>query len=108
MMDGRLWLESEPGKGTQFHFVARFGLHEGAADSVVAPSFDLRSLRALVVDDNATNRTILTEILESWQMTAAPAESADTALEMLREAAGRNRSFQLVLTDAAMADVGGL
>ena len=107
MMGGRLWLESEPGKGTQFHFVARFGLHEGAADSVVAPSFDLRSLRALVVDDNATNRTILTEILESWQMTAAAAESADTALEMLREAAGRNRSFQLVLTDAAMPDVDG-
>ena len=107
LMGGRLWLESEPGNGSQFHFVARFALHEGAADSVAAPSFDLRSLRALVVDDNATNRTILTEILESWQMTAAAAESADTALKMLREAAGRNRSFQLVLTDAAMPDVDG-
>jgi PAS domain S-box-containing protein len=107
MMGGRLWLESEPGKGSQFHFVARFALHDGTADSVAAPSFDLRSLRALVVDDNATNRMILTEILESWQMTAAAADSADTALAMLRQAAGSGRSFQLVLTDAAMPDVDG-
>ena len=107
MMGGRLWLESEPGKGSRFHFVARFALHKGAVDAVPASSFDLRSLRALVVDDNATNRTILIEILESWQMTAAAADSADTALDMLRQAAGRGRSFQLVLTDAAMPDVDG-
>jgi two-component system sensor histidine kinase/response regulator len=107
MMGGRLWLESEPGKGSRFHFVARFALHKGAVDSVPAPSFDLRSLRALVVDDNATNRMILTEVLESWQMTAAAADSAHTALEMLRQAAERGRPFQLVLTDAAMPDVDG-
>jgi PAS domain S-box-containing protein len=107
MMGGRLWLESEPGKGSRFHFVARFDVPTGAADSVPAPPFDLRSLRALVVDDNRTNRMILTEILESWQMRAAAADAADTALKMLRHAAERGQPFHLVLTDAAMPDVDG-
>jgi PAS domain S-box-containing protein len=107
MMGGRLWLDSEPGKGSRFHFVARFDVPTGTADSVPAPAFDLRSLRALVVDDNRTNRLILTEILESWQMRAAAADSADTALKMLRHAAERDQPFHLVLTDAAMPDVDG-
>jgi PAS domain S-box-containing protein len=107
MMGGRLWLESEPGRGSRFHFVARFPVHKGATETVPAPSFELRSLRVLVVDDNATNRMILTEILESWQMTAAAADSADTAMEMLRHAAERGQPFHLVLTDAAMPDVDG-
>src|SRR5262245_39236536 len=107
MMGGRLWLESELGKGSRFHFSARFDIHKGAAETVPTPSFELRSLRALVVDDNATNRMILTEILESWQMTAAAANSASTALEMLRHAAECGQPFQIVLTDAAMPDVDG-
>jgi len=105
MMGGRLWLESEPGKGSRFHFVARFDLFKG--ETVPAPAFDLRSLRVLVVDDNATNRAILTEILDSWQMSAAAADSARTALAMLHQAAERGQPFQLVLTDAAMPEVDG-
>ncbi len=105
MMGGRLWLESEPGTGSRFHFVARFEVYEG--ETVPAPSFELRSLRVLVVDDNATNRTILTEILDSWQMSPSAADGAPTALDMLRAAAERGQPFQLVLTDAAMPDVDG-
>ena len=105
MMGGRLWLESEPGKGSRFHFVARFRVYDG--ETVPAPSFELRSLRTLVVDDNATNRMIVAEVLDSWQMSAAVADSAQTALDMLRQAAERGQPFQLVLTDAAMPDVDG-
>ena len=105
MMGGRLWLESEPGKGSKFNFVARFDL--AGEETVPTPSFDLRSLRVLVVDDNATNRAILTEILDSWQMSAAAADRAHTAMGMLRQAAERSQPFQLVLTDAAMPDVDG-
>jgi len=107
MMGGRLWLDSDPGEGSRFHFVARFDVPTGAADTVPAPPFDLRSLRVLVVDDNSTNRMIFTEILESWQMRAAAADSADTALKMVRHAAERGQPFHLVLTDAAMPDVDG-
>jgi CheY-like chemotaxis protein len=107
MMGGRLWLESEPGKGSQFHFVARFELHRGAPETIAPPSFEIRSLRTLVVDDNVTNRRILTEILESWQMTAVSAESARTALDMLHQAATSGQPFHLVLTDALMPDVDG-
>ena len=105
MMGGRLWLESEPGKGSRFHFVARFEIYKG--ETAPAPLFELRSLRALVVDDNATNRTILAEILDNWQMSAAAADSAHTAMDMLRDASKRRQPFQLVLTDAAMPDVDG-
>jgi PAS domain S-box-containing protein len=107
MMGGRLWLESEPGKGSQFHFVVRLAVH-GTDEAIGAPAFDLRALRALVVDDNATNRRILTEILDSWQMTALGAESAPAALEMLRQAAAARQGFHLVLTDALMPDVDGI
>jgi len=107
MMGGRLWLESEPGKGSQFHFVVRLDLHRRDETST-SPAFDLRALHALVVDDNATNRRILTEILESWQMTALGAASAGAAIEMLRQAESVGRPFHLVLTDALMPDVDGI
>src|SRR5215510_2468892 len=108
MMGGRLWLESQPGKGSQFHFVARFDVHADAVDAAPSLPFDLRALRALVVDDNATNRRILTEILESWQMKAAGVDSARAALEAMRTAFDAGTPFQLVLTDALMPDVDGL
>jgi two-component system, sensor histidine kinase and response regulator len=107
MMGGRMWLDSEVGTGSQFHFVARFGV---ARDTAVPPSSaanNLRELHVLVVDDNATNRFILSEILGSWQMRASAVETAATALESLQEAAARSDPFQLVLTDALMPEVDG-
>jgi PAS domain S-box-containing protein len=107
MMDGRMWLDSVPGKGSQFHFVARFGVADDAAVPPASLVGNLRDLHVLVVDDNATNRLILTEILASWQMRATSVESAAAALETLRGAAGRGDPFHLVLTDALMPDVDG-
>ncbi len=106
MMGGRLWLDSQPGIGSQFHFVVRLDLHEHA-DTSPLPAFDLRTIRALVVDDNATNRLILAEILESWQMTATGVATAREAIDALRGAVAAGQPFQLVLTDALMPDVDG-
>ncbi len=106
MMDGRMWIDSEVGKGTNFHFVARFGLaHDG--DTIPPPPPNLRDLNVLVVDDNETNRFILSEILASWQMRATSVDSADAALASLRKAAEQGHPFHLLLTDALMPQTDG-
>jgi two-component system, sensor histidine kinase and response regulator len=108
LMGGRIWLQSELGKGSAFHFAARFAV---ADTPVEQPSqradADLRDLRVLVVDDNATNRRILEEMVASWRMTPMSAASAAAALDALRGASQAGSPFQLVLTDALMPDVDG-
>ncbi|MBF8301155.1 MAG: barA 2, partial [Acidobacteria bacterium] len=107
LMGGRISVESEVGKGSRFHFAAPFGRHREPAPSMSPPAGNLRDLRALIVDDNATNRLILSEILASWQMRAVAVDGAAAALAALREAAGRGVPFHLVLTDALMPEVDG-
>jgi signal transduction histidine kinase/CheY-like chemotaxis protein/ligand-binding sensor domain-containing protein len=103
MMGGRIWLESEPGKGTTAHFTARFEMRTGAADGQEAA--DLRGAKVLIVDDNATNRRILQKTVARWGMDPALAESGPVALDIL-EAQGGNR-FDLILLDANMPDMDG-
>jgi two-component system sensor histidine kinase/response regulator len=107
MMDGRMWIDSEPGKGSQFHFVARFGIAREAVEPISAAANNLRNLRVLVVDDNATNRFILSEILASWQMRATAVDTATAALESLQQAAQQGNPFHLLLTDALMPETDG-
>jgi PAS domain S-box-containing protein len=107
LMAGRLWLDSEPGKGSRFHFVAQFGIHQGTTDPIASSTGRLHEIRTLIVDDNATNRLILSEILASWQMQASAVDGATAALKTLYEAADRGQPFHLVLTDVLMPDVDG-
>jgi PAS domain S-box-containing protein len=102
LMGGRIWVESEPGRGSIFHFSARFGVGKKMPEADCTEQPSLEGVAVLVVDDNATNRHILQDILRQWHMEPTLAENANTALKRLAEAAGRGAPFSLVLTDTQM------
>jgi PAS domain S-box-containing protein len=108
MMGGRLWVESEPGKGSAFHFTARFGVHgEAIPRATPAEPAVLKGLPVLVVDDNSTNRRILEEMLTGWRMAPRAVEGARQALVALRESAAAGTPYRLVLLDGHMPDMDG-
>jgi len=107
-MEGRIWVESRLGHGSTFHFVARFELaEEGAAPVRRGEPTSIQGLPVLAVDDNATNRHILQEMLDSWGMLPATAAGAREALQRLREAQRAGNPFPLVLSDSHMPEVDG-
>ena len=106
--DGNLWVESEPGKGSVFHLLLRFGLLDKGFRPPKEPDAEtLRGLRALVVDDNRTNRLIVAELLKHWGLSSAEAESGKQALEIIRRAEKEGKPFRLAILDAQMPEMDG-
>jgi CheY-like chemotaxis protein len=107
-MHGRIWVESELGKGSRFHFTALFGLHNVTAKTVAARApATLRDMRVLVVDDNAANRQILLRMLRNWHAQPLAVESGAKAITILSEAQTSGRKFPLILLDAQMPSMDG-
>jgi CheY-like chemotaxis protein len=105
MMEGSIWAESEPGVGSTFHFTTWFGV--GSEDKHKRLIADLAGIRALVVDDNAQAREILTEAL---RVLALRAESVSSGEDAVREivAADSADPYRLVLMDWHMPGLDGL
>ena len=106
-MGGEIWVESEPGKGSEFIFTADFGLANEVKRNQLVPAPDLRGMRVLVVDDNASSRDIFQGLLESMSFEVSLASSGKDGLRELERAVEEN-PFRLVLMDWQMQGMDGL
>jgi len=106
-MSGEIGVRSGPGEGSTFWFAITLEKQRAAASSP-PPSESMAGLRVLVVDDNATNRTILLHQLAAWRLRAGSAASGPEALTQLRDAAQAGDPFRLVVVDGQMPEMDGL
>ncbi len=103
IMGGRVWVESEVGTGSKFLFNVFLEDCSNPPDDDEAPRRTaVRGTRVLIIDDNATNRRILEEVVTSWGMIPATGNSVKEGLSLLRDAASAGRRFELLLTDINM------
>jgi PAS domain S-box-containing protein len=108
MMGGKMWVESEVGRGSEFHFTARMGRSEKESEmGTIAPPEILRGVKVLVADDNRTNRRILEGMLKRWGMNSTSVAEGKDALAALVAALKAGEPYGLVLTDMHMPKMDG-
>jgi two-component system sensor histidine kinase/response regulator len=109
MMDGQIWVESERGVGSHFHFTARLGLAE--SKKIVLEHTEsagiLNGVKVLIVDDNRTNRRILEGLVRNWGMNPTSMPDGEKALIELSAARKLNQPYRLILTDMHMPKLDG-
>ncbi len=109
MMGGKIWVESELGQGSRFHFTVRVGAVNMKAAEVgaIAPAEILHGVKVLVVDDNRTNRRILEGMLKRWEMKSTSVDGGEEALVELSAAYSAQTPYGLILLDMHMPKMDG-
>jgi len=105
-----MWVESELEKGSKFCFTSFFKLNEekGSETFVKPGEIDVKGISTLIVDDNATNRLILREMLSAWDAKVTEAEGGKEAISIIKSAYQKNKPYDLVLLDCRMPEVDGI
>lgn len=106
LMGGTMWVESKMRQGSKFHFTVVLEMKKSESEPLTKEVHNLVDLPILIVDDNASNRRILRDILTNWHMKPTLANSGPEALSALGKADSKN-SFALVLLDVHMPDMDG-
>jgi signal transduction histidine kinase/CheY-like chemotaxis protein/HPt (histidine-containing phosphotransfer) domain-containing protein len=107
-MGGRIWVESEAGKGSVFHFHARFGVQKNPKRRRMFKADELLGTRVLVVDDNASSREILSTMAKTFGLEVDVARNGDAALRLIEQADRNAKPYDLVLMDWRMPVMDGV